>query len=230
MMEFTPAVPTQIHRLTLPTVPQRVIDLVAPVNPDAFLDDPDVRQRYQADNYMPYWPIIWPAGLLLAGKILTDSTTPPRPPAEGGRGLDLGCGLGLAGIAAALAGWHVTFTDYDQQAVQFAAHNARRNGVPAERIRAVYMDWRQPLEEAFSFIIASDVLYERRLHPLLLSALEKLLAPGGTAWIADPQRTSAQDFPLQAVAAGFRVAMENLEGPAATGGKHVAQLYVVRRG
>jgi predicted nicotinamide N-methyase len=230
MTEFTPAVPTQIHRLTLPTVPERVIDLVAPVNPDAFLDDPAVRQRYQADNYMPYWPIIWPAGLLLAAKILTDSATPPRPPEGGGRVLDMGCGLGLAGIAAALVGWQVTFTDYDRQAVHFAAHNARRNGVPAERLRAVYMDWRQPLEEEFSFIIASDVLYERRLHALLLSALGKLLAPGGTAWIADPQRTSAEDFPLHAVAAGFKVAMENLEGLAATGGKQVAQLYVVRRG
>lgn len=232
-MSESPPLPTQIHRLTLATTPPRIIDLIAPVNPDALLDDPAVRERYHADNYMPYWPIIWPASMILATKILTDSTSPPRPPenpeSENSRVLELGCGLGLAGIAAALAGWHVTFTDYDHQAVQFAARNAQRNGIGPERIRATFMDWRQPLDERFPWILASDVLYERRLHPLLLSALDRLLAPQGTAWIADPQRTSAQDFPLNAVAAGFKVSTINMEGENAGGGKQVVQLYVLTR-
>ena len=38
------------------------IDLLAPVDPDALLDDPAVEERYKADNYLPYWPIIWPSG------------------------------------------------------------------------------------------------------------------------------------------------------------------------
>ncbi|MCL2646259.1 MAG: protein N-lysine methyltransferase family protein [Phycisphaerales bacterium] len=240
--------PTRIHRLELGT---RSIDLLAPVNPDVLLDDPEVRKRYHADNYMPYWPIIWPSGLMLAAKVLSDQTSPPalppKPPAEPGakecslnrksktenrKCIDLGCGLGITGIAAALRGWHVTFTDYDHEAVQFAAHNAARNGVPEHLIRPQFMDWRNPLSEKFPWVLASDVLYERRLHPLLLHAVSCLLAADGIAWISDPQRTSAEDFPLAAVEAGFKVQTENLSpppSPSFSGGVQNGHLYILTR-
>jgi len=221
--------PTRIHRLDLGT---RTIDLLAPVNPDVLLDDPEVRKRYHADNYMPYWPIIWPSGLMLAAKILTDQSLPmadqnQKSKIKNRNCIDLGCGLGITGIAAALRGWHVTFTDYDHEAVQFAAHNALRNGVPEHLIRPQFMDWRNPLPEKFPWVIASDVLYERRLHPLLLHAISSLLADGGVAWVSDPHRTSAEDFPLTAVAAGFKVQTENL----LSGGEwsQTGHLYILTR-
>lgn len=220
--------PTRIHRLD---IAGQTIDLLAPVDPDALLDDPIVEQRYKADNYLPYWPIIWPSGLMLAEKILTGTTHPPAPPQEGpARAIDLGCGLGSTGIAAARRGWHVTFTDYDPEAVQFAEHNALRNGVPADRVRALHMDWRAPIVERFAWVLASDVLYERRLHPLLLGAIAALLEDGGQAWVSDPQRTSAEDFPLGAVEAGFRVRTVNLIGTNFTGGTQLGTLYVLTRG
>jgi predicted nicotinamide N-methyase len=232
---LTSRFPTRMHRLTTPS--GRSIELLAPVDPDALLDDPIVEQRYKADNYLPYWPIIWPSGLMMAERILTETGSPPAAPggdawmreADYGRVIDLGCGLGTAGIAAGLRGWHVTFTDYDPEAVEFAAHNARHNGVPAERIRAVHMDWRTPLPEQFPWLLASDVLYERRLHPLLLDAVDKLLAPGGAAWVSDPQRTSAEDFPLHAVERGYRVTTVNLEGESFSGGRQAGTLYVLAR-
>jgi len=222
--------PTRIHILE---AGRHTIELVAPVDPDVLLSDPVVEQRYKADDYFPYWPIIWPSGLMLATKILDDATTPPAPPdpaATGAlrpRAIELGCGLGTCGIAAALRGWHVTFTDYDAEAVTFAAHNAARNGVPADGIRAVHMDWRAPLAEEFPWVIASDVLYERRLHPLVLEAVSQLLAPTGTAWISDPLRTSAENFPLAAVERGFRVTTVNLEGKNPTGSIIPGTLYIL---
>jgi 2-polyprenyl-3-methyl-5-hydroxy-6-metoxy-1,4-benzoquinol methylase len=233
--------PTRIHRLE---VGGRTIDLLAPINPDVLLDDPEVRKRYNADNYMPYWPIIWPSGLMLAQKILTDQTSPPAlSPASENESLsdpnqkskiknqkciDLGCGLGLTGIAAALRGWHVTFTDYDHEAVEFAAHNALQNGVPQNLIRPLFMDWRDPLPEQFPWVLASDVLYERRLHAPLLHAVSKLLANDGVAWVSDPQRTSAEDFPLAAVEAGFKVQTQNLQGPNFSGASpQQGHLYIL---
>ena len=219
--------PTRIHRLEIkhPAGGERagevvrVIDLLAPVDPDALLDDPVVEQRYKADDYLPYWPIIWPSGLMLAGKILTGEGSPPGVAegvggAGGARAIELGCGLGTTGIAAAWRGWHVTFTDYDPEAIEFARHNALRNGVPAERVRGLHMDWREPVKETFPWVLASDVLYERRLHPLLLGAISKLLerSKGAEAWVSDPQRSSAENFPLAAVEAGFKVETRNLEG------------------
>lgn len=234
---LTSRFPTRIHRLTVPLGLEggerqtRTIDLLAPVDPDALLDDPIVEQRYKADNYLPYWPIIWPSGLMLAARILTENTSPPVTPPGGGtpRAIDLGCGLGTTGIAAALRGWHVTLTDYDPEAVEFAAHNALRNGVPPERIRGLHMDWRDPIQETFPWVLASDVLYERRLHPLLLGAIQKLLAPGGQAWVSDPQRTAAEDFPLHALNHGFKVQTYNMEGESFSGGKQAGQLYVLTR-
>ncbi len=230
--------PTRVHRLAIASDPARVIDLLSPTDPDALLDDPIVEARYKADDYLPYWPIIWPSGLMMAARILSEKTSPPKLPqnavaspdeSAAARAIELGCGLGLAGIAAGINGWHVTFTDYDPEAIDFARHNALRNGIPPGRVRAMQMDWRQPLAEKFPWVIASDVLYERRLHPLVLSAIEALLEKGGTAWVSDPQRTSAENFPLLAVEKGFRVNTLNMEGESFAGGRQAGQLYVLTR-
>jgi predicted nicotinamide N-methyase len=170
---FTSRFETRIHILDIGAPPVRQIQLLAPKDPDSLLDDEITLARYRADDYMPYWPIIWPSGLMLAHQILTADGAPPRP-FGGGRCIELGCGLGTTGICAGLRGWHVTLTDYDPEAIDFAGHNALRNGVPAERIRPLHMDWRKPIDEKFPWVIASDVLYERRLHPLLLGAIGAL--------------------------------------------------------
>ena len=232
---LTSRFPTRIHRLD---VAGGTIDLLAPTDPDALLDDPIVEARYKADNYLPYWPIIWPSGLMLAEKILTAQSSPPVLPLCASvpqclsafpRCIDLGCGLGITGIAAAQRGWHVTFTDYDPEAVEFARHNALRNGIPAERIRALHMDWRAPIAETFPWVLASDVLYERRLHDLLLPAIRALLAPAGQAWVSDPQRTAAEDFPLKALEHGFRVQTQNLLGQSFSGSTQQGTLYILTR-
>ena len=227
--EFVSRFPTRIHRLD---VGGRTIDLVALTDPDVLLDCPIVEERYKADNYLPYWPIIWPSGLMLAAEILkAEEGALPKGLEGRKRTIDLGCGLGTTGIAAGLRGWEVLFTDYDPEAVVFAEHNAERNGVPKERIRALHMDWRTPVEEKFSWVLASDVLYERRLHVLLLECIGKVLAEtaDAQAWVSDPQRTAAEDFPLAAVEHGFKVQTVNMEGESFSGGRQAGQLYILRR-
>lgn len=226
---LTSRFPTRIHRLKIGEgAAAREIDLLAPKDPDALLDDLPTLDRYRADDYLPYWPIIWPSGLMLAARILSaDIATLPSPADK--RAIELGCGLGTTGIAAGLRGYHVTFTDYDPEAVLFAAHNAARNGIPDALIRHAHMDWRAPLPETFPWVLASDVLYERRLHPLLIDAISKLLAPDGEAWVSDPNRTAAEDFPLHAVEAGFKVQTVYMEGESFAGGKQEGQLYILRR-
>ncbi len=189
---------TRIHIFNL--VGHR-LEITAPADPDALLDDPETQKRYAADNSLPYWPIIWPSSLMLAVQILLQSSTDvPRLPCKT---LELGCGLGIAGIAAGLMGCDVTFTDYDRESLDFARHNAIANGVKTFQHRL--LDWRTPQPEQFDWIIASDVLYERRLHETLLSAIEVMLRPDGVLWITDPQRTAAADFPLLAATRGLRV-------------------------
>jgi 16S rRNA (guanine1207-N2)-methyltransferase len=110
--------------------------------------------------------------------ILFRETEPPAP----GRILDLGCGYGLIGLAAAAAvpGVDVTAVDVNERAVLLANENALSLGV-ADRFRAVTPD-----------AVAADATYDEiwsnppirigkeALHALLLTWLPRL-APGGRA-------------------------------------------------
>src|SRR5262249_8287795 len=70
------------------------------------------------DEYLPFWADLWPASRMLAKAILRE------PLSEGRSALELGCGLGLPGVAALARGLHVIFSDFDRTALRFAGHNA----------------------------------------------------------------------------------------------------------
>ena len=53
---------------------------------------------------------------------------------HGARTLELGCGLGLPSIAAAIAGGRVLATDWSADAVAMTATNAERNDVEIETL------------------------------------------------------------------------------------------------
>jgi lysine methyltransferase len=136
-------------------VEERTFLIMRPSESDRLLDHPSVRSAFAADEYMPYWADLWPAARMLAKAILRE-TWPP-----GLCALEVGCGLGLPGIAAMAMGLHVTFSDYDSTALRFAAGNARANGLHS--FATLQMDWRYPPENVqFPVILASDLIYEMR--------------------------------------------------------------------
>src|SRR5438270_4387683 len=85
----------------------RPLTLVRPADPDVMLDDPTVLAWNRRDDYMPYWAYLWPGAFLLAEAVAAE------PWEAGTLGLEIGCGLGLAGLAGLSRGLRVTFTDYD---------------------------------------------------------------------------------------------------------------------
>ena len=171
---------TRTIRLELGDEP---MELLAPASSDALLDAPETLARFERDEYMPYWADLWPTALILARRVRRET------PSGRGELLELGCGLGLCGIAAARAGWRTTMTDYDEDAVAFAAHNARAAGASVE---TGIVDWRSTkLGRRFDRILGSDLLYERRNHGPIARFLTLHLAPDGEAWIGDSFRTVA---------------------------------------
>src|SRR3954452_12650764 len=79
-----------------------------PADSDKLLDHPWVRSAYAADEYVPYWAQLWPAARMLAKvAVREDWAASPQPV----RVLEVGCGLGLAGIACLSRGLRVTFSD-----------------------------------------------------------------------------------------------------------------------
>lgn len=183
-------------------VGEREIELIQPAAPDDFLDDPRVLEANRRDDYMPYWSYLWPAATTM-GAALSLSGWPAGTPI-----LEVGCGVGLVGVAALQQGWRVTFSDYDPTSVQCALLNAERNGV-AEHAQGLVLDWRSPPPGTWPVILGCEVTYEARNHPVLLDLLEVMLAPDGVVWFGDPGRSQAPRFVAQALERGFVVRVLN---------------------
>lgn len=137
------------------------------------------------DEFIPYWADLWPSAILLARTIASRAL-------RGARVLELGCGLGLPSLAAAMAGGRVLATDWAPEALAAVAANAERNGLEVPTLVA---DWRDPDEllsrGPFDLVVAADVLYERRnVRPLtdLLTVLDT------ECWLADPGRPPAAEL------------------------------------
>ncbi|CAK8992249.1 Electron transfer flavoprotein beta subunit lysine methyltransferase (ETFB lysine methyltransferase) (ETFB-KMT) (Protein N-lysine methyltransferase METTL20) [Durusdinium trenchii] len=174
------------------------LTLTLPSDPDLFLDDPEVIAANERDDYMPYWAFLWPASIPFANLLLE------HPPwSVGTRVLDLGAGLGLAGLAALRRGDEVVFSDYDATALLACRDNAVRNGF-AEPETCI-LDWRTPPDETFDVMIGCEITYEARLHETLLQMLRVMLAPDGYCWIADSGRIQGAAFYERCRDAGFSI-------------------------
>lgn len=187
----------RIHATPDAAVAERVIEKVTvegmtfhlerPIGLDTVFNHPCVRNAYAVDEYIPYWTDLWAAGRMLAKVVLREDWSK-----HGKEVLEIGCGLGLGGIAALACRLNVTFSDLDATAVRFALENAERNG--HDNAKGMPLDLRSPPNLRFPVIIGSDVMYERRLVEPVASFIKATLAPGGTALVTDPDRNSSRNF------------------------------------
>jgi len=160
-------------------------------NFDALLDDliakgtehPD----YQ-DDRIPYWADLWHSGLALAEYLLLEKVIAPAMSVT-----EIGCGLGLPGLVAAMQGGEVLFTDYLPEALEQVDFNWSLNlpGVARSRV----MDWRFPLAEAKAqLLLAADVAYEKRAFEPLVKAFAALSGTGGRIIVTEPGRERTSDW------------------------------------
>ena len=176
------------------SVPLRGAELsvLRPRDADALLDE----HAFEHEEYLPYWAELWPSGVALARRVIVRSL-------RGARVLELGCGLGLPSLAAALAGGRVLATDWSPEAIALLESNAERNGAALE---TALVDWSSPSaivrRAPWDLVLAADVLYERRNVAPLLDLLPKLLGDQGELWLADPGREPAGEL-LAGLAEGW---------------------------
>jgi predicted nicotinamide N-methyase len=192
-------------------LPDREVLLLAPRDGEALLDEED----FAHEEFIPYWAELWPSALALARVIA-------RRPLTGRRTIELGCGLGLPAIAAALAGARVLATDWSPESVAITARNAERNGAG---LAARVFRWDaspEALGTPWQLVLASDVLYEARNVAALLALLPRLVSATGEVWLADPGRAQAESF-LPAAAEHWHIDAMPHDGPA-----HVT-VYRLRR-
>ncbi|MBA2276326.1 MAG: methyltransferase [Chloroflexia bacterium] len=192
-------IPGTAHKITVlrPTDTDLLLDQV--------VDDPE--------QNLPYWAELWPSGIALAGAIAREPHL-----VRAAATLELGCGLGVTAAVALAAGARLTATDYAPEALTLTRLNTVRfAGAEPETRR---LNWRVPddplvpsLDDDYAVVLAADVLYAARDVAPLLDLMERLLAPGGLLWLAEPGRRPAGRFLEHAARRGWSGPVTAWDGP-----------------
>jgi predicted nicotinamide N-methyase len=158
----------------------RQLTLLRPPSADELIDE----TSFSVEEFLPYWAELWPSGVALAEYVGGLDL-------RGRRVLELGAGLALPSLAAALRGADVLATDWAEDAVALLEANAARNGVV---LRAEVARWDEPARFAgeWDLVLAADVLYEQRNADQLLELLPQLAAR--ELLLAEPGRPFAKSF------------------------------------
>jgi predicted nicotinamide N-methyase len=155
--------------------------ILRPPSADELIDE----TAFDEEEFLPYWAELWPSGLALARHVASREL-------RGLRVLELGCGLGLPALTAALRGADVLATDWADDAIELLRRNAERNGV---FLRVAQVRWSEPeplLRAApWDVVLGADLLYEARNAEQLAELLPSL---GGEALLAEPGRPYAKEF------------------------------------
>ncbi|HEX5242454.1 MAG TPA: 50S ribosomal protein L11 methyltransferase [Tepidisphaeraceae bacterium] len=214
----------RIHRRYQAT--QQIVDLkglkfpfVRVTDPDVVLDqvaaEVDLHERLHGREasgqmmHLPYWAELWDSAMGIALHLADNAS---RFDLRKRSVLDLGCGMGLSGAAAAALGARVLFADLESPALLFA----RLNSLPwRHRVRTRQLNWqRDRLNERFDLIVGADILYEKTQWPYLELFWRAHLKENGSVLLGEPGRSTGDMFQEWIGNRGWL--LERLEQPVST--------------
>ena len=170
-------------------IKEQSIRLLTPSDLDELLEG-----QAPLDNVstFPFWFRLWESDIVLAHILVSD------PDPENRRLLELGAGLGLAGIAAAKAGFDVTLSDNEELILDFQRVSSAANDLP--RVKSIKINLLDlPVLESFDVIAGSEILFKEEFVEPMLTICRNCLEPGGTIYLAhDVCRRSLPIFLEQA--------------------------------
>ena len=139
----------------------------------------------RGDAEPPYWAYLWSGARVLASYLARGFLD-----VRGRRVLEIGCGLALPGITAALLGADVTLVDLDPAPLAFAAASAAANGIDCRTVASDFT--RLDPAERYDVVLAAEVAYDRARYPELAAVLTRHRTPGGVTLLADGYRTDTR--------------------------------------
>lgn len=146
----------------------------------------------------PFWVKLWEASMVLAGMMAASKPSP------GQTLLELGAGLGAAGLAAAASGHAVTLSDYEPRILDFQRVNAAANGLRG--IQFEIIDWlHPPILSPFDTIIGAEILYREQFFEPLLAVFASLLKPSGVIFLAHDARLRSLGKFLQLAEKDYKI-------------------------
>lgn len=145
-----------------------------------------LRERVIADP--PYWALVWTGARAIAAWTAAMDLPPPT------RVLDLGCGLGLSGLAAARRGAVVTFGDYLEDPLDFVRATLARSGFGGCDVRRIDFTDREDDGCRYDLLLAADIVYDPAHYEPLGDFLDLHLAAGGRILLTESLRADATVF------------------------------------
>jgi len=137
-------------------------------------------------NELPYWAKIWEGSIVLAYLIFK------RQPEKFSECLEIGAGVGVAGLFAAAFGYKVTITDIDEDALLFAKISAIKNRLT---INIKKLDFtKDNLNHKYNLILASEVLYKKDSYIPLINFFKNHLKKDGLIYLAKNRKIKAEGF------------------------------------
>lgn len=206
----------------------RPVVVIRPQDIDTLLD----QSEHDPEQNLPYWAEIWPSGIALASAMLME---PER--ISGQTVVEVGSGVGITAAVAVELGAHLLATDYSPESVLLTRLTSRIHTGREPETRQV--NWRAPDADLFQadgsgwpVVLAADVLYEQRDIDPVLDLFERILAPGGLVWLADPGRRPAKEALERARNRGWTIESSSWPGPwpDPKDASVVVQVHQMRRG
>lgn len=143
-------------------------------------------QQELDDERIPYWVEVWDSSLVLAEFLNTKKNI-----LQGKHCLDIGCGLGVTSLIPSTFGTFVYAMDYQINALLYLKKNIKHNKKKLKTIpTCLATDWRYPafIQNAFTYIWAADILYERAFLPHIVNFINFALKKNGVFWLSDYDR------------------------------------------
>ena len=167
----------------------RELLIARPDDPESLIDE----ERFEEDEFLPYWAELWPSGVALAGYVATLDLA-------GRRVLELGCGLALPSFAAALAGADVLRRTGRKRLSTSWRRTLQPTGSSSRRRCWTGVSGRCSCRRSTSS--SQPTCSTRRGTPCpCYGCSTRAVAEGGYALVADPGRRHAAAF-FDAAAAG----------------------------
>ena len=179
------------------------LKVVKPPGAEYLWDWYESKGQMEAD---PSWGKLWFTSRILASCVA--SCVESLPELRSKRVVEVGCGLGLAGLSAAMFGGSksVIFCDREPLAIHCALSSAALNEVEVVavddvnnsssgcRVAGALLDWSAPqtLSQPVDVVLGADCLYDPATAALLASACHALVAGDGHVVIAEPENERAK--------------------------------------
>ena len=173
-----------------PLVPEITLRLASAITPVWEAVERDLGRE---GTEPPFWAFCWAGGQALARWVLDH-----RDQIQGRRVLDLGCGGGVAAIAAARAAAAVvTANDIDPLALAMVVRNARLNRVQVELLAGDLLD--APPRAPWDVILVGDLCYTATTARRVIDWLRQRVGDGCRVLLGDPGRAYRPESGLDLV-------------------------------